>query len=681
VRTPRGDGGTTLVLVLVVVTVLAVGLGGLLSLTVTSERVTVGMRDEAASSYNADGALQAAVNAIRTSTYNNAAGQHCFGGSDTLSLPGFYGTASAAVTCTPDPAKVLIQCPSLAQCNRPGSAILTLGRVAGEDGVNIQQPTGSTFRVRGTVFSNSNLDVVNGTLDTNTRVYARGACTGSITSTPAPSCNYGATANVLGDDPNYAPAVASAPARRSLPACTTQNSVVAFEPGYYDDAFGLTDMMDGNSPCRHSTWWFKPGTYYFDFHNSGTNANPLLNSSGGNVWIVDDGYLVAGTPVNAAGAVLAQPPVPASIPGSCNNPIKSASAVGVQFIFGGDSQFAVKSGQAEICGTYSASKPPVAIYGLKSGAETATTNTLKMTGVVNPSPDFTNPDRITDPDGQSASWVKTNGGNQTGAVTVRGYPPPSSIPAGSVLQSATLRVVHANTAGSDKDNLSVQVSPTGGSPFTVTVPSYSDALTHTDVIDVSQARVGELANLVYAGNYAGAQLRYSAAVKHQGEERLDSMQLELSYTAPAFRAGSGCITTGPYTGVGNASTCALVTSVNNVGNQFYVQGTTYTPRAVLDITLNNVAEQVFRFGVISRSLWVKLTGSFSFTGPVIEVPDDSPGFVLSVYLDAYVCPGAGSCAPAGTPALRSKVAFVDPDPVTPVAGQRQVAVLSWSQPG
>jgi hypothetical protein len=118
--------------------------------------------------------------------------------------------------------------------------------------------------------------------------------------------------------------------------------------------------------------------------------------------------------------------------------------------------------------------------------------------------------------------------------------------------------------------------------------------------------------------------------------------------------------------------------LNNSSGRFYVQGTTYAPGAVLDVTLNNAVEQIFRFGVIARSLWIKETGSFLFAGVVIEVPDDSPGFVLSVYLTAYVCPGTGACTPGGTGALRSKVAFIDADPVTPIAGQRQVSILSWS---
>lgn len=681
-RALAGDGGSSMVLVLIIVTVLAVSLAALLSLVNTNVRATVGLRGQAAAEYASDGALQAAINGIRNSTYNGGSGQRCFGATDTLSLPGFTDPDSAAVTCTADPAKVLIQCPSLSRCNRPGAAILTLGRVTGEDGVNIQQPTGSTFRVHGTVFSNTTINVVNGSLTTNARVYARGACTGTIVSTPAPSCSYGSTANPIGDDPGYLPAAATVPARRALPACTTQSSVVTFQPGYYDDAVGLSAMMAGNSACRHSTWWFTPGTYYFDFHNSGANTNPLL-SAGANVWTVDDGYLVAGRPVDAGGAVLAAPPVPAVIPGSCQNPINSASAVGVQFIFGGDSQFAIKSGRAEICGTYSAATPPVAVYGLKTGAETTTALTgaaaLKMTSVV-AAGEFANPANITNADGVNAVWAKTNSNTQTGTVTVRGYAPPAAVPAGSVLQSAALRVVHGNTAGSDKDALSVQLSPTGGTPFTVTVPAYSDTAMHTDVIDVSQSRTGTLAQLVYAGTLADAQLRYSATLKHQGDERVDSIQLELSYTPPALRAQSGCVATGPYLGVGNSAVCAMFTSVNNSGNLIYVQGTTYLPLAVVDVTLNNVAQQVFRFGIIARSLWVKETGSFTYAGPVIEVPDDSPGYSFSVYLSAYLCPGAGSCTPAGTPALRAKVAYIDADPVTPVAGQRQVVVLSWTRP-
>jgi Tfp pilus assembly protein PilX len=698
----RGDDGAALVIVLIVITVIALGLSALLSFSDTSIRTTVGLRDQAAATYDGDGAMQAAVNNLRNSTYNNATGQDCLGPNNTLELKNFYGADSAAVTCAADPAKVLIQCPSLSKCNRPGNAILTLGQIAGEDGLNIQQPTGSTFRVHGNVFSNSNINVVNGALNTNAHVWARTTCAGTIQSTPAPSCNYGSAANTLGDDPGYQPVatIASLP-HRSLPSCSTPNSLIKFQPGYYDDAKGLSDMMAGNSPCRHSTWWFPPeydasgkpsatGVYYFDFHNSGSNANPLLNSSGGNIWTVNDGSLVGGTPVNAAGAAIAAPAVPASIPGSCDNPINNAAAIGVQFIFGGDSQFAVKAGQAEICGTYNVERTPVALYGLTSGSETTTawtgSNALKLTtvGLAGAFGATATPARLADVDGTAATWTSTSK-NDSALLKVSGFAPPSSIPVGSILQSAAIKVTHRHSDPASTDDFSVSVETAPSTTVTGSAPGRAGGTTYqTDSIPLDTARTGALARAIYNGTYSGATIALTTNLSNPNKnetEDIDSIQLELTFTPPALRAGSDCVTHGPYTGVGSASTCALVTAVNNAGNEFYVQGTTYAPKAALDITLNNAAEQVFRFGVIARSVWVKETGSFSYGGVVIEVPDDSPGFVFGMYLKVYLCPKSPTCSPSGSPVLQSKVALVDTDPSAPDPGHRQVTVLSWTRPG
>jgi Tfp pilus assembly protein PilX len=685
-RLVRDDSGAALVLALVLVSVISLLLLAVLSLADTSVRTTVALRGQAAEASTSDGAMTAAINTIRNSSYNNAAGQHCFGTADTVSLDAIAGTGAATVACDPDPSKVLIQCPSLSMCNRPGSAILTLGTNPAEDGVNITQPSGSIFRVHGVVFSNSNLDVVNGTLSTDTAVYARTACAGTIVSNPSPaSCNYGATANALGDDPNYAPDAASAPTYRALPACTTPNSLITFLPGYYDDAFGLSSMMKSGSSCKNSTWWFKPGAYYFDFHNSGSNANPMLNSTG-NVWTIDSGRLVAGTPVNPAGQVIAAPPVPATIPGSCDNPIKDANALGVQFVFGGDSQLSVKSGQAEICGTYSASKPPVAVYGLKTGAESDTALAgLKPAGTPTqggfaPTATVVN---LADVDGTKfASWNTGNNKNANTTVSVPGYVPPAAIPAGSILKSAAVKVTHRHSDTGSTNKLDVTLTPNGGTALTGTVTGINGSSTfRTDSVPMDTARTGALATAVYGGTFTGATIDVKVSLTNKNDvEDIDAIQLDLTYVAPAYRAGTGCITAGPYTGSGNASRCALITSEGSPNSQFYVQGTTYAPRAVVDVTLNNATEQVFRFGVIARSLWVKLTGSFSFGGPVIEVPDDSPGFVFSVYLRVYLCASPGPCATSGTPALRAKVAFIDANPSAPAPGKRQVSVLSWSSP-
>lgn len=659
------DAGAALPLVLILVTVIAVVLGALLSFADTSVRTTVNLRDQAASAYTADGALQAGINAIRNGKFTGAAGEHCFGASDTLTLPNFGGTGSAAVSCTADPAKVQIQCPSLSVCNRPGNAILTLG-TGGEDGLNIQQPTGSSFRVHGVVYSNSNIRVVNGSLDTNTAVYARGACAGTIRSAPAASCGYGGSS--LGADPGYAPALTSVPPRQSLPPCTKAGSLVTFQPGFYDDAAGLSAMMSSSSKCKDSTFWFTPGTYYFDFRNSAAIRPPSL-AAGPDEWTVDNGYLVAGTPVDGSGRIIAKPPVPAQIPGACDNPIDDAKAVGVQFVFGGDSRLAVKAGQVEICGTYSAERPPVAVYGLTSGAETPVTTTLAPASVTG---DFTGGTTasLSKVDKSGATWVAPGKTGGTATLTATGFTPAAAPPAGTILTSAKVRVVHSNDQGASKDAHTAQFTPSGSSPIPLSLSSPNDGTAASDEFDVTK----QLAQAVYDGTFSGGQLSYTVDLKHEGTELVDALQLELTYTPPALRAESGC-TQLLYT---SSAACALVTAVNNSGNRFYVQGTTYAPKAVLDVTLNNATEPIFRFGVIARSLWVKETGSVTFTGAVIEVPDDSPGFVFGVYLSAYVCPGSSTCAPGGTPAARARVAYVDGDPTNPVPGARQVSVLSWS---
>ena len=64
------------------------------------------------------------------------------------------------------------------------------------------------------------------------------------------------------------------PTYRAVPANVAANcpgKVFTLQPGYYDDAAALSDLMDGNGACKDSVWWFKPGEYYFDFQNTGTH--------------------------------------------------------------------------------------------------------------------------------------------------------------------------------------------------------------------------------------------------------------------------------------------------------------------------------------------------------------------------------------------------------------------------
>ncbi|GAA2330597.1 hypothetical protein GCM10010170_008650 [Dactylosporangium salmoneum] len=494
------DSGAALVLALVFVTVVAVVIATVLSFAATSIRATLNLRDQAAEAATADGAAQIAINTLRQGTFDGTAGK-CFGATQpSLTLKGFYqassgSTYSAYVTCNLDSAKSAASPVAISAANKPGSAVLTLGTAAAEDGINLKVSGGGTLKVHGSIVSNSNINVSQGTLATNASVTARTGCTGSITSVPAKVCNTATTTA----DPDY-PAPTTTPTLQPVPKCSGKGKVVEFSAGRYTDLASLNGLTD-NSGCKGSIFWFHPGTYYFDF---------------GGEWLIDTGYLIGGTPTT-------QPVDGATptIPGSCLTPIppdplpaggwtQPGPNAGVQFVFGGASRIRVKAAQVEICGTYSKTSPPIAVYGLKAAV--------------------------------------------------------GSVP-----------------------------------------------------------------------------------------------------------AQSGCVTTVPY-----SSGCAVIKTENSPNSRLYIQGTTYVPKAALDVQLNNLTGQVFRYGVISRSLFMTPTGSADLTGPVIEVPDDSPGYGLRtvVNLTVYICAGTAVCA-ADKVKLQATVGLVDRSGA-PSPGKREVTIYNWS---
>ncbi len=374
-RRPRGDAGASLVIVLAFLLGFAVLVPAILGLAQTNVGTTAATRSQADTSYDADWATQTAVNAIRNTSYNNAPGQACFTdtanpGSDTaaLQLPATPNTAGqrALVTCEPgpgtgDPSAVKVP---INNSNKPGSALLTLSRDTGEDG--IFQGSNNVLRIHGRVFSNSTIKVhVNSAkMIGDAPIYARGACTGQVLGTPT-SCNDTAhddlgqdpfdSAAAAGVSPNPYAQPAVVPPYKPVPGCAGQKKRYTFEPGYYDDAVALSALTSNS--CKESLLVFKPGTYYFDFHNTGSH-----------VWGISEGFVIGGTPRtsgvgawNPANYPTSTPPVP----GACINPLEEDDPdTGVQFIFGNDSRIAVSGGaKVELCGQYSADKPPIALYG------------------------------------------------------------------------------------------------------------------------------------------------------------------------------------------------------------------------------------------------------------------------------------------------------------------------------
>ncbi len=723
-RFSRGDDtGSALLFAVIVVFVVMLVVTSMLTLSSGNMRATAAYKDQASTTGAAEGAAQVAANSIRRGAtiaasglwngFNNSVGQHCFpgsggslitGGSDTLQLDdvAVQGNQhySAAVTCAHSggsSSPVIINA-----ANRPGLAILTTGTgaLAGEEGLSIKALSSYPFIVHGPIYSNSNIDMVSGSLQDPNGVYAKGACIGAGSITPAKICNYsGATPS--GADPGYAPdkptvlpadypyqgsAQVSSPAA-TLPfdqtfpnSCKTK--VIVFQPGYYDDAQALSTMMM-NSGCKDSTFWFKPGSYYFDFHNGDDPTLP----AGSHVWTVATGALVAGTPMNG-GAVLTQPPLSPSVPGSCRSPITSPLAgQGVQFVFGGDSQLVVDAAKVEICGSYSLAKPPIAIYGAVSGAETQETPTGLHLTLGSGSGNFSNPDNTQIAgDGQVATWIKTTSNSQTGTSILSGFLPPSNIPTpGTHLDAALLKVVHSNTASVTADKRKVLIGLPDGTTITVSLNDRVGSGQFTDTIDL--AANATFAKLVHDKGLTGPlTITYSATVGHAGTEAIDAVTLDMKYRLPAYRGqdsvvlGGNCLTL-PFTG-GGGSGCAALTSTQAPSSQFFIQGTAYAPKSAFDISLNQSTSQVFKFGVVARSLQVKVTGSGGSGQPVIEIPDDAPGSVIStnIVLSVYVCPTTSGCVASGTPALRTRMALIDPDPGAVLESLRALNIQSWSTP-
>jgi hypothetical protein len=704
----RNDSGAALILVLIVITVASLGVAALLSFSDTSIRTTVALRSEGTSAYDADGAANAAINTLRRNAFNNdtsnATYPKCFGNgatSDTLLLPSFYGTsgsASAAVKCSPDPtsgaAGGLVQ---ITGANKPGNAILTLGTNAGEHGIDIKALNNTTpFAVHGSVVSDSNIVVTNGSLVSNTAVTAHTGCSGTIVSVPAAACS----SPIVADpdykfEPYYGTPANAVPPFRTVPAATSANcpgKVMTFLPGYYDDAAALSSLMSGSSsPCKDSVWWFTPGIYYFDFHNGG-NQNPFL--SGTDQWLIKNGQLLAGTPVNAAGAPLGAPSNPITVPGACQNPIKSQTATGVQFIFGGDSQFQISgSADAEICGTYRSpadGRPPIAVYGLKSGTVPVTPPVTNLAATAATSSDFAAPAAGTLTSGASAAdskydtWTKNGTSTQDGVLTLSsGFTPTPLIPAGSIVTSAKLRIVYGTSPA--VVSRSIVIRPTAGGPaITKIVSNAAQTAAVPQTIDLNDTTATGLAASIRTNGFTGASMTYTSTMTTAGVENIDAVLLDVSYIPPAFRAEDttsvpGNCLASTYSGTGSGE-CAVISTTTAYSGSFYIQATTYVPVAVIDLTLNNPTQQVLRFGVISRSLFVKETGSITYTGPVIEVPDDSnglgPGGTI-VYLSVYVCPSATCSTSTGKLRLKSRVLIYDPSG-TPSPPARQISIQSWS---
>ena len=699
----RNDEGVSLIFSILLVTAIALVVTALLTQGQGSLRATWAVRSVADSSYRAEGAAQVALNNLRLgagfgSNPNEAAFDNgddaagCFGNAlsaigdkDSMSLASsFYtsygglGANSAYIECAGESGTGAQGSPvPVTSMNKPGYAIVTLGGPI---------TASSPLKVHGGIYSNSN---INGTLTLDAgNAYAVGTCSGTtVAATATKNCS---PSQAPIPDPGYVNELGGVVPGLQTPPTTCTSGVAVFNPGYYDDATALTTAT---KLC--SVAWFKPGTYYFDFHNNGcANVCPAnLFGSGttptSDVWTID-GNVVGGTPTNpTTGAVQSLPvttwPTDSSgnpTAGTCQSPITSTSAVGVQFVFGNDSQvFMAKNSQLELCASYHSNRPPVVVYGLKTGATPTLASAVNLAPSGSPTTATTSGTGTWSASSGTYTWGTTGNGPKVGSITYGGFAPGSGIPAGSILTGATLKLTHSENDTADTATIQV----TGAAAPAPTVAITKRAASTADSIDLTtQSSVfNALQAQVHDNGFSGASVAFATKITQNGNksDTIGGVSLSLQYYVPVLRGEAGtCVQTG-------TGGCTYFWNLLQTGNNkivLYFQGTTYVPYGDMNFTLSNFSAEVAKFGIVARQLEFAINnGNPRYHGPVFEIPDDSPGYGYNstiVDINVYLCNSA-TCTSSSTNKILALVARAQlwDNSGAPVAGDRGVNILSWSE--
>jgi len=298
------ESGSTLVIVLILVCVVGLIAAASINFAQTSMSGSFLYQTKRASLADAEGSIRTALQYVKanpsayadlgTTTKNGVTVRQCVNPAVTV------GTMNVAI------------CPNAgsgASSGIPRAALLTLSTNSSESGIN--KGSSGAMRVNGGVFSNTTISA-NGSISVvNADVWSRGACSGTITVDPGHTvtCNYGSAANVLGNDPNFAPPISAPPAAAALPAsCSGSTTTATLSPGTYTSASALNAIT---TKCALTV--LSPGVYYFNFPSNDATWQITKNNH------------------NVIGGTVADP---TKFPGGCD----AASANGVSLIFGGYSQ-------------------------------------------------------------------------------------------------------------------------------------------------------------------------------------------------------------------------------------------------------------------------------------------------------------------------------------------------------
>lgn len=636
----RDERGTSLVLALAFITLFGVGAGVLAQFGAVSFQTVKSVRDQRAAVYAAQGAVDTAIDFVRGNSSLGTNGGSC----PTLSFPAAAGHAINATCAGQAPAGG----GGGSGASFPSQALLTMA-TGSEDGITVGSTLPGNVKIGGPVFSNSGINANSifnqGGIDSgNYPLIARGSCQGNITGKDA-QCDVGPGGHPEGNDPNYPSPLSVIPARQNVPPCpAATNKIITFSPGFYDDEASLTNLTNGG--CKNAVLWFQPGAYYFDFD--------LANYGTGNVWFIADPSIniVGGTPKGWSTTSATRPVIPS--PGACKVDTDPAPNTGVQFVWGGDSQWLFAAGNTELCASPDGNGRELVLYGQKTGNATPTTTTYKPTAFT-PTAGWASPLSPSNALNAIDNVVTTanlSGAGKTASMTFNGYGT-NAIPAGSVITSVQLRVAHRESSPTSVNTLTATVNGNGANcsiPITARTTLGTDPLYNVSCITTA-AQLSTL-NVVYAGKLNSSGSPASAL-------DLDGLEVVVNYTAPALRAQSGCILL-PGGILGGNGACSFVALTSIFGGGFYLNGTVYAPLARLDLELTFATKVQATRGIIVRAIALYDPPSISTISTNISVPPSVRSVVFIGQVD-------------GVRRVRAVVNYTD----TPTAGS-QAVVSNWA---
>ena len=404
-RVHNNDDGTSLLIVLILITVVSLVMTVVLSQVDTSVKATVVLRDQSATNYGADAAAQAIVTQLQNGTLSCSTPTGTTTNLGTGTATPFYsavstttGPLNATATCAPDTAVGTGQSgqgPAIGATNTPPFALTTVGKnsAAGEDGVaesgnwsmcvqggGVQSYSTITGKVSAGVNTTDNTACPTAA-NTQIKVQAYGdptpatsGCQGTFT--PTACTALGATTPAIPTVPDPGLAITAANTNQAA-VCQTVGSTVyaAFLPGKYT-LLTSNSVSSLSTPClSKGKWvapdvaWFTPGVFYFDF--------------GSTTWSIPD-TVIGGTPTKpgqvaitglngTSAATLATSTLgnlsqATTFPGACLSPTTQTNNGGSEFVFGGASTMTINGGNLDLCANYTANTVPVALYGVYQNA-------------------------------------------------------------------------------------------------------------------------------------------------------------------------------------------------------------------------------------------------------------------------------------------------------------------------